>query len=165
MALLDNAKAQVQEEKAKAQVHEAPAASAETAPKKKHNNSEYQKRQREKSLAAAQLIAGILTDDQKKATGTGDFATVQDAIDFLCRVKKPGTGNGPAGQTPIFEKLFGTEPKVGTVVTAYDMLKKTGKGFGDMTKLIKKWSEDANNPRIVEFNEEKLEYKLVKIGK
>lgn len=158
MALLDNAKAQVQEEKAKAPVtSKAPVVEA----KKKHNNSEYQKRQREKSLAAAQLIAGILTDDQKKKAGTGDFATVQDAIDFLCRVKKAREG-AVAGQTPIFNKLFGDEPKVGTVIGAYDMLKKTGKGFGDMNKLIKKWAE---NGTVVEFNEEKLEYTLKELKK
>lgn len=159
MALLDNAKAQVQEEKAKTPVSTSAAPVVEA--KKKHNNSEYQKRQREKSLAAAQLIAGILTDDQKKKAGSGDFATVQDAIDFLCRVKKAREG-AVAGQTPIFNKLFGDEPKVGTVIGAYDMLKKTGKGFGDMNKLIKKWAE---NGTIVEFNEEKLEYTLKELKK
>ena len=156
MTLLANAKAQVTKE-AEAPVATTPAV---TEAKKKHNNSEYQKRQREKALASANILKALITEKKIELT-----QEQQDALDFLCRVKKPGTGNGVAGQTSIFEKLFGAEPKVGTVVGAYDMLKKVNKNFSDMNKLIKKWAEDANNPRIVEFNEEKLEYKLVKIGK
>ena len=43
------------------------------------------------------------------------------------------------------------------------LTEKTGKGFVDMNKLIKKWAEeDSKRPFVatVEFNEEKLEYTL-----
>ena len=132
---------------------------AETKPveKKKHNNSEYQKRQREKALASANILKALI--EEKKIALTPEQ---RDALDFLCRVKKPREGGVGAGPS-IFEKLFGAEPKVGTVIGAYDMLKKTGKGFNDMNKLIKKWAEeDTKRPftATVEFNEEKLEYTL-----
>lgn len=125
--------------------------------KKKHNNSEYQKRQREKALASANILKALIEEKKIELN-----AEQQEALDFLCRVKKPREGGVGAGPS-IFEKLFGAEPKVGTVIGAYDMLKKTGKGFADMNKLIKKWAEeDSKRPftATVEFNEEKLEYTL-----
>lgn len=144
MALLDNAKKEAQDT----------AAPQKEAQPKKKSNSEYQKRQREKALASAQTIAKVLTKEQLAQPG------VQEAIDFLTRVKKPGANNGNFG-TPVFEKLFGAEPKVPTTVSAYDMLKKTGKGFGDMNKLLTKWAEKGT---IVKFDEDKLEYTLTKLG-
>ena len=141
--------------------HGAPVAAQATAEKpvekKKHNNSEYQKRQREKALASANILKDLITSKKIELT-----AEQQEALDFLCRVKKPREGGVGAGPS-IFEKLFGTEPKVGTVVGAYDMLKKTGKGFADMNKLIKKWAEeDSKRPfvAVVEFDEAKMEYTL-----
>ena len=123
--------------------------------KKKHNNSEYQKKARERALKAAQTVSDFIHKNVKEIP-----QDVAEALDVLNRVRKP-SGNSVAGQTSVFEKLFGAEPKVGTVIGAYEMLKKTGKGFGDMNKLIKKWAEKGT---VVEFNEEKLEYKLVKLA-
>ncbi len=151
MGLLDNAK--VEAKPTEADVKAAPVVEA----KKKHNNSEYQKRQREKALASANILKDLITSKKIELN-----AEQQEALDFLCRVKKPREGGVGAGPS-IFEKLFGTEPKVGTVIGAFDMLKKTGKGFADMNKLIKKWSEeDSKRPFVatVVFDEAKMEYTL-----
>lgn len=155
MGLLNDVK---KENEAKAPVATPAAGNAEKpVEKKKHNNSEYQKRQREKALASANILKDLITSKKIELT-----AEQQEALDFLCRVRKPREGGVGAGPS-IFEKLFGTEPKVGTVVGAYDMLKKTGKGFADMNKLIKKWAEeDSKRPfvAVVEFDEAKMEYTL-----
>lgn len=154
MGLLSDVK---KEAEAKKPVEAAVTAEAKPVEKKKHNNSEYQKRQREKALASANILKALI--EEKKITLNEEQ---QEALDFLCRVKKPREGGVGAGPS-IFEKLFGTEPKVGTVIGAYEMLKKTGKGFADMNKLIKKWAEeDTKRPFVatVEFNDEKLEYTL-----
>lgn len=160
MGLLNDVKKETEAKKPVA-AESTPATGDSGAPvvetKKKHNNSEYQKRQREKALASANILKALI--EEKKITLN---AEQQEALDFLCRVKKPREGGVGAGPS-IFEKLFGAEPKVGTVIGAYDMLKKTGKGFADMNKLIKKWAEeDSKRPftATVEFNEEKLEYTL-----
>lgn len=127
--------------------------------KKKHNNSEYQKKARARALAAATLLDKTLTAEQKAAKGEGEFATVQDALNVLLKVRQPSQG-AVAGQTPVFTKMFGESPKAGDKVGAYDMLKRTGKGFNDINKLIKKWAEQGT---VVEFDEAKLEYTLKSI--
>lgn len=143
MALLDQVKGQ-----------SAPATEAKETGKK-HNNSEYQKKARERALQAARTVTDFITKNVKEVP-----ENVKEALDVLNRVRK-GREGGVAGQTPIFNKMFGEDPKVGTVVSAYDMLKRTGKGFADINKAIKKWAEQGT---VVEFNEEKLEYKLTKLA-
>lgn len=138
-----------------------PTEAPEVAGGKKKSNSEYQKRQRE-NIAKYGAILVDLADGKKKA---GD-ADVKEAADFFAKrgqfERKAGSIAERASQNSVFNQLFGAEPKVGTVVTAIDMFNKVHKGFADMRKLMKKWTEKGIE---VTFDEAKQEYKLVKVAK
>ena len=125
MSLLDNAKKE-------AQITE-PVAS-ETSVAKKHNNSDYQKRQREHQFKAACTIREFIKG--LKVTVPED---VQSEIDFLCKEKKAAT-SATFGK-PVLYKIFGNSPKVGNKVTALKIFEETGKGFAEMRSLMKKWVE------------------------
>lgn len=144
--LIDAAKEQTQVKE--------PAQAPVVEDKKKHNNSEYQKKARERALRAAQTVTEFIHKNVKDIP-----QDIQDALDVLNRVRR--TREGAAGTVSIFEKLFGESPKVGAVVTAYDMLKQTNKNFSQMNKFIAKWAEEGT---VVEFDGNKLEYKLVKLA-
>lgn len=140
MGLLDDAKKPAAAAAVAEGTHEA-AAPVE----KKHSNSDYQKRQREKAKASADIIAKVIADNKIKLT-----AEQQDALDFLCRVKKPGTGNSGNFGTPVINKLFGENIAAGAKITAVEVFQKTGKGYAEMRQLMKKWAEKGI---VVELDE------------
>ena len=140
MSLLDNAKKE--------------AGVTETAPvateaKKKHNNSDYQKRAREKALASAQLIKKELESKKFELSAAG-----KEALAYLCKEGR-AAGSSNFG-TPVFNKLFGDAPKVGDKITSLKVFETTGKGFAEMRKLIKQWKEKNNT--VVEYDEASKAY-------
>lgn len=140
MSLLDNARKE-------AQVTEAPATEAPVA--KKHNNSEYQKRQREHQYKAACAIRDFI-----KAQGITLPEDLQAEMDFLTKEKK--TAAGSAFGKPVLYKIFGNTPKKGDSVTALKVFEETGKGFAEMRSLMKKWAEKQNV--TVKYDEAKKAY-------
>lgn len=146
MGLLDNAKKD-------AQVEAPMAAEAETtAPAKKHNNSDYQKRQREHQFKAACTVRDFI-----KGLKCEVPAEVQAELDFLCKEKKAGAGSSNFG-TPVIYKIFGNTPKKGDKVTAMKVFEETGKGFGEMRQLMKKWNA---NGTVVKYDEASRSYEIV----
>lgn len=127
---------------------------AEATPAKKHNNSDYQKRQREHQYSAACKIRDFLKE--KKITLPEDL---QAEMDFLTREKKAG-GNSAAFGKPVIYKIFGNTPKVGDKVTAMKVFENTGKGFAEMRQLMKKWEK---NGITVAFDEASKSY-VIKAG-
>lgn len=139
MSLLDNAR--------KEAAVETPATEAPVA--KKHNNSEYQKRQREHQYKAACAIRDFLKE--KKIVLPEDL---QAEMDFLTKEKK--TAAGSAFGKPVLYKIFGNTPKKGDSVTALKVFEETGKGFAEMRSLMKKWAEKQNV--TVKYDEAKKAY-------
>lgn len=139
MSLLDNAR--------KEAAIETPA--TETPVAKKHNNSEYQKRQREHQYKAACAIRDFLKE--KKIVLPEDL---QAEMDFLTKEKKAAAGS--AFGKPVLYKIFGNTPKKGDSVTALKVFEETGKGFAEMRSLMKKWAEKQNV--IVKYDEAKKAY-------
>lgn len=135
MSLLDTAK------------KETGTVNVETGTKK--SNSDYQKKARAKALESALLLKEELT---KKNVELSDKA--KEALAYLC--KEGGRSGSSAFGTPVFEKLFGTEPKVGDKVTALKVFETTGKGFAEMRKLMKQWKEKQNT--TVEYDEASKAY-------
>lgn len=139
MSLLDNAK-----KEAGVKVESAPV--AET---KKKSNSDYQKRARAKALESAQLIKKELEAKKVELSAEG-----KEALAYLCKEgRAAGTSNFG---TPVFNKLFGNEPKVGDKVTALKVFETSGKGFAEMRKLMKQWKEKQNT--VVEYDEASKSY-------
>lgn len=141
MSLLDTAKTE-------AGVTEAKKAVA------KKSNYEYQKRQKEKALESARLIKAVI---EKNKVQLNDAE--KEALDFLCRERKAGVA-GNFG-TPVINKIFGEELKVGLQATAIEVLEKTGKGFAEMRQLMKKWEK---NGIVVTYDEKKKAYVINKIN-
>lgn len=135
MSLLDTAK------------KETGTVNVETGTKK--SNSDYQKKARAKALESALLLKEELT---KKNVELSDKA--KEALAYLC--KEGGRSGSSVFGTPVFEKLFGTEPKVGDKVTALKVFETTGKGFAEMRKLMKQWKEKQNT--TVEYDEASKAY-------
>lgn len=123
----------------------------------KKSNYEYQKKQKEKALASAQLIAKVI--ERAKVTLS---AEEQEALDFLLRKPKAGAGAGTGNfGTPVINKIFGAELKVNAQATAIEVLEKTGKGFAEMRQLMKKWEK---NGIVVTYDEKKKAYVINKIA-
>lgn len=122
----------------------------------KKSNYEYQKKQKEKALASANLIAKVI--ERAKVTLS---AEEQEALDFLCRKPKAGGVAGGNFGTPVINKIFGDELKVNASATAIDVLEKTGKGFAEMRQLMKKWEKKGI---IVTYDEKKKAYVINKIA-
>ena len=122
---------------------------AGTTPVKKHNNSEYQKRQREHQYKAACAIRDFI-----KAQGITLPEDLQAEMDFLTKEKKAATGS--VFGKPVLYKIFGNTPKKGDSVTALKVFEETGKGFAEMRSLIKKWAEKQNV--TVKYDEAKKAY-------
>lgn len=141
MSLLENARKE-------AQVTEAPV-EAGTTPAKKHNNSEYQKRQREHQYKAACAIRDFI-----KSQGITLPEDLQAEMDFLTKEKKVAAGS--AFGKPVLYKIFGNTPKKGDKVTALKVFEETGKGFAEMRSLMKKWAEKQNV--TVKYDEAKKAY-------
>lgn len=142
MSLLDNARKEAKVE--------APTPVAEGTPSaKKHNNSEYQKRQREHQFKAACAIRDFLKE--KKIQLPEDL---QAEMDFLTKERK--TAAGSAFGKPVLYKIFGNTPKKGDSVTALKVFEETGKGFAEMRSLMKKWAEKQNV--TVKYDTEKKAY-------
>lgn len=139
MSLLDNAR--------KEAAIETPATEAPVA--KKHNNSEYQKRQREHQYKAACAIRDFLKE--KKIVLPEDL---QAEMDFLTKERKAAAGS--AFGKPVLYKIFGNTPKKGDSVTALKVFEETGKGFAEMRSLMKKWAEKQNV--TVKYDEAKKAY-------
>lgn len=139
MSLLDNAR--------KEAAIETPATEAPVA--KKHNNSEYQKRQREHQYKAACAIRDFI-----KAQGITLPEDLQAEMDFLTKEKKAAAGS--AFGKPVLYKIFGNTPKKGDRVTALKVFEETGKGFAEMRSLMKKWAEKQNV--TVKYDEAKKAY-------
>ena len=118
----------------------------------KKSNYEYQKKQKEKALASANLIAKVI--ERAKVTLSSEE---QEALDFLCRKPKAGGNFG----TPVINKIFGAELKAGAKATAIEVLEKTGKGFSEMRQLMKKW---AKNGIEVSYDEKVKAYVINKIA-
>lgn len=127
MSLLNEAKAEVKAE-AKAK-----AVTAETVTKK-HSNSEYQKKAREKARASALLLKKELGDKKVQLS-----PEASEALSYLCKEGR-SAGSAVFGQ-PVFNKLFGDSPKVGDKITALKVFEVSGKGFAEMRQLMKKWKE------------------------
>lgn len=121
--------------------------------KKPHNNSEYQKKQREKSRASGQLVAKFIKDKKIEVP-----ADVQAALDFLSREPKAG---GSTFGKPVFYKLFGDTPKIGDKITALKVFETTGKGFAEMKSLMRKWTEKQGI--TVEYDDKTKAY-VIKSG-
>lgn len=130
MSLLENAKKEAKVEAPIAGTVEG------TAPAKKHNNSEYQKKQRE--LLA---LNGKIVNDYIKSLKDVPQDVV-DAAAWLGREKKAATGSKTFGK-PVIYKLFGNTPKVGDKITALKVFEDTGKGFSEMRQLMKKWEKQG----------------------
>lgn len=140
MSLLDNAR--------KEAAIETPATEG-TPVAKKHNNSEYQKRQREHQYKAACAIRDFLK--KKKIDLPEDL---QAEMDFLTKERKAAAGS--AFGKPVLYKIFGNTPKKGDSVTALKVFEETGKGFAEMRQLMKKWAEKQNV--TVKYDEAKKAY-------
>lgn len=140
MSLLDNAR--------KEAAIETPV-EAGTTPAKKHNNSEYQKRQREHQYKAACAIRDFI-----KAQGITLPEDLQAEMDFLTKEKKAAAGS--VFGKPVLYKIFGNTPKKGDSVTALKVFEETGKGFAEMRSLMKKWVEKQNV--TVKYDEKKKAY-------
>lgn len=127
MSLLNEAKAEVKAE--------AKAATVTTeAVTKKHSNSEYQKKAREKARASALLLKKELGDKKVQLS-----PEASEALSYLCKEGR-SAGSVAFGQ-PVFNKLFGDSPKVGDKITALKVFETSGKGFAEMRQLMKKWKE------------------------
>lgn len=148
MSLLNNTKPAQTESK------EAPVAAEG---KKKHNNSEYQKRVREQTRENGKKVLDYLKS-QKDVP-----ADVLAAAEWLGR--EPGARSGGMKNTafgkPVFYTIFGDTPKVGDKVTALDVFTKAKKGYGEMRQLMKKWKEKQNI--VVELDEPTSSY-VIKSG-
>lgn len=130
MSLLNEAKAEVKAE--------AKAATVTTeAVTKKHSNSEYQKKAREKARASALLLKKELGDKKVQLS-----PEASEALSYLCKEGR-SAGSVAFGQ-PVFNKLFGDSPKVGDKITALKVFETSGKGFAEMRQLMKKWKEKQN---------------------
>lgn len=141
MSLLDNARKEAQVE--------APTPAAEGTPSaKKHNNSEYQKRQREHQFKAACAIRDFI-----KAQGITLPEDLQAEMDFLTKERKAA---GSTFGKPVLYKIFGNTPKKGDSVEALKIFKETGKGFAEMRSLMKRWAEKQNV--TVKYDVEKKAY-------
>lgn len=140
MSLLDNAR--------KEAAIETPV-EAGTTPAKKHNNSEYQKRQREHQYKAACAIRDFI-----KAQGITLPEDLQAEMDFLTKERKAAAGS--VFGKPVLYKIFGNTPKKGDSVTALKVFEETGKGFAEMRSLMKKWAEKQNV--TVKYDEKKKAY-------
>lgn len=142
MSLLDNARKE-------AQVVEEPTPAAEgTTSAKKHNNSEYQKQQREHQYKAACAIRDFL--EEKKIRLPEDL---QAEMDFLTKERKAA---GSTFGKPVLYKIFGNTPKKGDSITPLKVFEETGKGFTEMRSLMKKWAEKQNV--TVKYDTEKKAY-------
>lgn len=128
MSLLNEVKAEVKAE--------AKAVTAETVTKK-HSNSEYQKKAREKARASALLLKKELGDKKVQLS-----PEASEALSYLCKEGR-SAGSVAFGQ-PVFNKLFGDSPKVGDKITALKVFETSGKGFAEMRQLMKKWKEKQN---------------------
>ena len=137
MSLLDNAR--------KEAAIETPAPVA-----KKHNNSEYQKRQREHQYKAACAIRDFI-----KSQGIKLPEDLQAEMDFLTKERKAAAAGSAFGK-PVLYKIFGNTPKKGDSVTALKVFEETGKGFAEMRSLMKKWAEKQNV--TVKYDEAKKAY-------
>lgn len=126
------------EAKKEANIPESTPVAAEGTVAKKHNNSDYQKRQREHQFKAACAIRDFIKS--KNITLPEDL---QAEMDFLCKEKKASAGGAVFGK-PVLYKIFGNSPKVGDKVTALKVFEETGKGFAEMRQLMKKWAEKQN---------------------
>ena len=123
------------EAKKEANIPEETPVAVEVTVAKKHNNSDYQKRQREHQFKAACAIRDFLKS--KKIDLPEDL---QAEMDFLCKEKKAAAAGSAFGK-PVLYKIFGNTPKVGDKVTALKVFEATGKGFAEMRQLMKKWAE------------------------
>lgn len=137
MSLLENAKKEAQVEGEVA---------AEATPKKK-SNSEYQKRQRQLAAQYGKQLKDFYGDKVPEQ--------IKDAVAFFSKEKKAGAG--AAFGKPVIYKIFGDAPKKGAKVTATAVFESTGKGFGEMRQLMKKW---AKNNIVVKFDEASKAYVL-----
>jgi hypothetical protein len=113
--------------------------------KKKSNAYEYQKKMKAKQREGAQRI--LANPDYK-------FDAVDKAfLEWLN--KEPGTRDSGGFGTPIFNKLYGTEPKVGDSITLQFVFDTCYKGKGQMDSLMKKWREKNGVEIDFVFNKEK----------
>lgn len=155
MSLLNNTKpAQPQAEAPKAPVAETVA----TEGKKKHSNSEYQKKQRELTRQHGKTVLEFIK------TLKDVPADVKEAAEWLGRdvgTRSSGMHASAFGK-PVFYQLFGDTPKVGDSITALEVFNKTDKGYSDMRQLMKKWKEKQGI--TVELDEKTKTY-IIKDGK
>lgn len=150
MSLLNNTKPVDAKPQAEA---EAKAPVAEEG-KKKHSNSEYQKKQRELTRKHGKTVLEFIK------TLKDVPADVKEAAEWLGRdagTRAPSMGGGQFGK-PVFYKLFGDAPKVGDKVTGLDVYNKTEKGYSEMRQLIKKWKEKQGI--VVELDEKTKTYTI-----
>lgn len=72
-----------------------------------------------------------------KADGKWD-AMADEYKQWLCNLANPVAA---AGNEPVFNKLFGANPEIGTKVTMREVFEKTLKGKSNIDNLVKKWAE------------------------
>ena len=144
MSLLDNAKKE-------AGVAETVAAPVAAEGKKKHSNSEYQKKQRELSRQFGAVL-------KEHFNGKYPNDKVKEAVEFFAKERKAGTSTQFG--TPVIYKLFGNAPKVGDKISGLKVYEDTGKGFAEMRQLMKKWAAQGI---VVEFDTASKSY-VIKSG-
>lgn len=116
----------------------------------------YQARLRDKTRESAKLVKEAV-----KKAGVDIGPEAKAALDWLCRepgTRATGSSSGVFGK-PVFYRLFGDKPVVGTTITALKVFETTGKGFADMKSLMKKWEKKQG--LIVKYDEAAKAYKFV----
>lgn len=117
----------------------------------KHNNSEYQKKQRELLKKYGKVIADYVAS-QKNVP-----ADVQEAAEWFKSKTEPKSRGSKLTGKPAIYKIFGDAPKAGDKKTALEVFEATGKGYSDMRSLIKKWAKDGI---VVDFDEKAKAYTI-----
>lgn len=93
----------------------------------------------ERRATAADLIKYL---DEKKIVLPDNFAKL------LNDIANPATRAAGSNGNSVFEKLFGTTPKVGDKVTLMQVFQKTLKSKAEIDRAVKNWQEKGI---IVEF--------------
>lgn len=143
MSLMDTARAEVDPiAEATAEVTEAP----------KSKGSSYQKKARERAIAAAVLVKNYMVEKKLYENAPAD---VKDAIDTLTHEKTRAAST--AFGKPVIYTIFGDSPKKGAKITTLEVFQKCGKGYAEMRGHIRKWEKSGI---IVRLDEKTATYVL-----
>lgn len=96
----------------------------------------------ERQKTAADLIK-YLAD--KKITLPESFSKL------LNEIASPSARTSSSGSSPLFEKLFGANPKVGDKVTLIEVFQKSYKSKAEIDRYVKQWAEKGI---VIEFTQD-----------